>query len=178
MTAILLTVLLSFPPHVSDRDEPPDARRERLAELAGAVEYGAAGDKQIAAALVAQALHETRLAAYTFEAGRCIEGKRWGAACDWDRKRNAPRARGYFQVHRVACRAAWAAPEGSRASNWAAARCVAGALRLGYRRCGKSWVGAFSALSGAWTCSRPTAPARVATMRQVLATLSRSANSS
>lgn len=150
----ILAVLLSLQPHGTDAGEHPDARELRLAPVASAIS-GAARTLQEAAALIAQGQGETGFAAYVLE-GRCHEGPR-GARCDPDRQGRA-RARGPWQVWRVACPDAWELPVGHESLHREAA-CALRLLRAGRMRC-QSWVGAFASLGGGARCSSPTAMAK------------------
>ena len=154
---VILFVLLTLAPWHGDRDEHHDARALRLAPVANAIVQASRGDRDVAAALIAHGAGETRYARYVIE-GRCQDGPR-GAQCDPDRHGRA-RARGAWQVWRVACPEAYAHPDGSHVSIAAEARCAARLLRGGRHRCG-TWEGAFASMGGGARCSSPRAPERV-----------------
>lgn len=136
-TAILV-VLLGLPPFHSETDESAEGRQARLQTVAAAIDHAAAAHahrwppQKTAAALLALGWHESRFARYVGE-GRCHEGPP-GARCDPNRH-GVRQARTYWQLHRVACPAAWALPEGSAAELQVAARCAAGLLIGAEHRC-------------------------------------------
>jgi hypothetical protein len=162
-SSVLLTVLLSLPAWHGERELADVDRRALLAPVAEAI-HGAARSREEAAALITQAWHESRLAAYVLE-GRCHEGPP-GARCDMDRKGN-PRARGPWQVWSW-CKA-WDYPEGSRESLRHEASCAVRAMRFHLKRC-ETWEGAFAGLRRS-KCVSSRSKARVETMKLVLGRL-------
>jgi len=151
----VLAAMAALAPYHADRDDSPESRRALYMPTATAIATVARTPEE-AAALIAQAWHESHFARYVLE-GRCSEGPP-GQRCDPD-AHGVARARGPWQVWRVACRAADVAGE---------ARCVLGQMRMGLARC-SSWGGALAALDGQWRCG--DAAVRVQTMRRVLATM-------
>lgn len=151
----ILAVLLALAPWHGDRDEHPDARALRLAPVASAIVQASRGDRSVASALVAHGAGETRYAALVIE-GRCSEMPK-GQRCD------DGRARGAWQVWRVACPEAYRHDDGSHASIVAEAHCAARLLRGGRHRCG-TWEGAFASMGGGARCSSPRAPERLRIM--------------
>ena len=151
----VLAAILALGAYHADRDDSLESRGALLLPVATAI-AAVARTPEEAAALVAQAWHETHFARYVLE-GRCSDGPP-GQRCDPD-AHGVARARGPWQVWLVACRAADVAGE---------AKCVLGQMRMGLARC-SSWGGALASLDGQWRCG--DAPARVQTMRKVLATM-------
>jgi len=168
----ILSVLLAFAPHVTDRDEPAEVRRARMRVVALVVAETAKGDPVRAARLIAQGHHESRFARYVGE-GRCEDGPK-GARCDPD-KHGVPRARSYWQTWRVSCAGAWDAPAGSLAELRAAASCTDRLMRAGARRCSLNGFsvdhGAFAGARGGAACTGPWAERRSRTYRAALAKL-------
>lgn len=180
----LLAVLLHFHPYSGDH-EKPEARRARLTLVADAIttaafkRYGGINPLVMAAALTTVAKAESNFALYVGE-GRCLDGPR-GARCDPDPRTGRPRARTYFQLWKVACRKAWAQPQGSRAELYAAADCAAQRLAGAYYRCNHRhpdgrWAGAFSGYRSNICQWRPAA-SRARSMRSVQLLLVRSMKS-
>jgi len=165
---MILAVLLSWPAFYTETDEQPEARRVRLVMAALAIEHTAkqsAEPKQMAAALLTIGFEESRFAAYVGQ-GRCDEGPK-GARCD------RGKARGYWQLWRVSCPAAWELPhntrEALRAETACAARIWRGAL-LRNRSChpaGKI-AGAFAGYRGGADCRWPRAAGRAQRYQRVL----------
>lgn len=167
MYEAILLLLLELTPDRTDRAEDPAKRRARLevaaagmADAVAAVDYF--GDREEAAALIAQGDAESNYAAYVGE-GRCTEGPA-GQRCDPD-KHGRPRARTYWQVWQVTCPRAWAATPGSREEAREAAICTLRVMASGFTRCRKNgydaWTGAFAALKGGASCVTKSAPVRV-----------------
>lgn len=165
---LILAVLMSATPHYTDT-ESPELRRVRMVPVAHAVaaaaqqatcaaHWNVRGCRRIwpgstenaAAALLALGWHETRWAQYVGR-GRCLDGPK-GSRCDPDPKTGLPRARGYWQLWRVAARDAWALPVGTpnalRAEAWAAMRRLAGARARCVKRALTPLTGAFSGYAG------------------------------
>jgi hypothetical protein len=149
MLDVLVAILLAWPPFYTETDEQPEARRLRLVMAAQAIEqvaHATPDPAQTAAALLAIGFHESRFAAYVGQ-GRCHEGPK-GARCD------EGRARGYWQLWRVACPPAWRLEPGSREALHAEARCAARAWRGALWRCRRRHpagpiAGAFAGYRGA-----------------------------
>lgn len=89
-------LLLSLPPHFTDKDEPEDARKPRLRRIARAMDEATTKDGWVnweaRRALVTIARGESHLARYVYE-HRCSEGPRKEEECD------SGRAVGIFQLH-------------------------------------------------------------------------------
>jgi hypothetical protein len=120
--------------------------------------------KQTAAALLTLGFEESRFAAYVGE-GRCAEGPK-GARCD------RGKARGYWQLWRVACPLAWTLEHNSRRALRVEARCAARAWRgalLRNRRCHPAGpiAGAFAGYRGA-DCRWRRAAGRAKRFQRVL----------
>lgn len=189
MKGLILAVLLSLPPSVTDT-ETPEARVARISVAATAIAAASAratcseqwegpgcrrrwpgSREQLAAALLALGWHETRWAQYVGE-GRCAEGPP-GQRCDPDRA-GRPRARSYWQVWRVAWPQLWktrpGSPEAVQEAAWGAAVRMSGA----WWRCRKQAVtplaGAFSGYR-ALSCTWPSATDRAATTQRMLVRL-------
>jgi hypothetical protein len=150
---------------------PAEAREAMLEPIADAIAaavsepVGGFDARTLAAAALSIGWHESRFASYVIE-GRCTDGPA-GARCDLDRH-GKPRARGPWQVWRVACPAAYAHPAGSRESLEAEASCAVRLVAGAYYRCRSrhphsDWAGAFSGYGGI-VCTRPNSPARARTM--------------
>lgn len=75
-----LAVLRGFPVHFTDRDESPEKRDARLAEVASAIDAVTENPVE-RAALLTLARHESGLASYVHE-NRCAEGPRGDKECD------------------------------------------------------------------------------------------------
>ena len=149
--ALVLSAMLALPGHRLDAAELPEVRAARLRPHAEGIAL-AALTVEHAAALVAQAHHETRWAAYVLD-GRCHEGP-VGERCD------NGLSRGAFQV-RAWCRATTPAGE---------AACALSQFRYGWARCG-SVAGGYVALAGVRGCEWSGAAERVRTFRRVAAVL-------
>lgn len=174
----VLSVLLASPVHVTDRDEPADARRARLSVVAQAIAVASKSDPHNAALLVAQWRGESGGARYVQE-GRCADGPR-GARCDPDRH-GVARARTPWQVWRVSCPVAWDQPAGSIAELTAAASCTLRLMRSGMRRCTTNGypglAGAFAGARGGAACVPPRAAERIKTYQWALSRLGGRASS-
>lgn len=157
MTEHVLAALLALAPWHGDRDLTREERAAILAPVAQAISAVVRNDQE-AAALIAQGWHESRYASHVL-AGRCDLMPR-GQRCDPDRN-GAPRARGPWQLWRVACR-----DDGGGLHSEAA--CALRLLRGGRQRCTNGWLGAFAAMRGTWSCVSKQGPVRVATMRESL----------
>lgn len=85
----ILSYLLAQPVHKSDSDEPPESRRERVAEVARAIASVAGKDAGKAAFLAVQAVHESGL-------------RRDVLSCNCPRHEcDRGKARGAWQLHRI-----------------------------------------------------------------------------
>ena len=164
LALLWLLVLLSLPHAWEERAEPPDARAERLARVAVAVERarerairgpdpvwpGAGFD--LAVLLLARAQSESHLTG-RIQAGRCRKyecGRRRGGPARWV---------SYWQIAEspVVPRSEWRRLAGSDQASvdraaWAAARVLA----VGYRKCG-TIHGAISIYRGKSRCAWPGA---------------------
>lgn len=125
---IVLAILLSRPPYYGDRNELAAERESRLAIVAEAISLAARSRSEVAI-LVALGEHETGFGALV-QLGRCDEMPS-GQRCD------GGKARGPWQLHIEACRAAFALPEGSSDSIRTEAQCAISLLRWNAER-GKS----------------------------------------
>jgi len=167
LVAPILAAMLALPQYAGDRGETLEQRTELYRPVA-AVIAETARSREAAAALVALAWHETKFARAVIE-GHC-DRMPADSRCDHGR------ARGVFQLWAVACRSAWALPEGSPESLRAEARCAIGNLYSARNRCAVRAAdinaGMFSGYRGA-SCLWPAAARRVQTMREVLAVLRR-----
>jgi len=158
---VILSVLLGLEPAGTDADEPPEARRARMAEFAGALAVVLEDEPEPlhwAAALLSIATHESRLARYVVE-GRCAEGPP-GARCDW-LEGHGPRARGAFQLWSW-CRTAWLLSEPSPAGYVAQGYCALRQAKLAKRRC-RTLRGMFSGYRKLSDCAWAGAGQRVET---------------
>jgi hypothetical protein len=165
----VLAVLLSLPTWQGDRDETPEERRDLLGPVAVAIS-AASEDRRVVAAVIAQGLHESRYARPVLE-NRCHEMPA-GARCDEDECGN-PRARGPWQLWRVACPAAYEYGAGTQESLVEEAACIARLWSGGLRRCrdlhpAGDEAGAFAALRGGASCQSRSSADRAATMQTVL----------
>lgn len=159
MIELIVAVMETMPRHHTDTST---AHYRSIAQAIAAV----TNRPEEIAMLLSQGWHESGFAAYVSE-GRCLEGPS-DARCDVDNKTGKPRARTPWQVWSW-CTNAWVAPEGSVESMTAAARCVLGKYRMGFKRCG-TYEGGF-AVMGRNQCSSAAAPRRVATMIRLSAKL-------
>jgi len=148
LSEAVLTVMLALPQWHGDAGETTEERALLLAPIASVIATESAGNLPLAAAMIANAHHESASFARAVLEGRCHEMPA-GLRCDHGR------ARGAWQVWRVFCPAAYAHPAGSVESLRAEGACVARGLRGGRLRCG-SWEGAFASLGGGARCSSPT----------------------
>lgn len=189
MLEAIFAILMHYQPFFADNETEP-VRRERMRIVAAAIEHSADratcsgawakrecrrlfNDRRgLAAALIVIGHEETRFARYVHE-NRCLDGPP-GMRCDLDDK-GVPRARGLWQVWRVACPDLWdrmvdASLEATKAAAWCSATRIAGA----YRRCQNhnrdAWSGAFSGYRGA-SCTWPGAVRRARRVRQLIARL-------
>lgn len=170
----VLAVLLSLPTWQGDRDDTEAARRALLEPVAVAV-AASSEEPRVVAAVVTQGLRESRYARYVIE-NRCHEGPA-GARCDEDECGN-PRARGPWQLWRVACPSAYEYGAGTQESLLEEARCIARLWHGGLRRCqglhpAGDVAGAFAALRGGASCQSRTAGARAAEHERVMGMLFR-----
>lgn len=158
--AAILAVLLAHPSW-SDRELKPDNRAAAIQPVAEAIADAARNPRETAV-LVALGLHESGFA-LAVVAGDCASlGPR---ACD------SGKARGVWQLHEAACRAAYAFAAGSVESIRAEARCAIAQLRFHAARCRKHAatpeLGAFSGFATGSACHWGGAEARVRTTRSV-----------
>jgi hypothetical protein len=165
----ILAVLLGLPLWQGDRDDTDEARRALLEPVAVAIS-AASDDRQVVAAVITQGLRESRYARAVIE-NRCHEMPA-GARCDEDECGN-PRARGPWQLWRVACRSAYEYGAGTQESLIEEAACIARLWRGGLRRCqglhpDGDMAGAFAALRGGVSCQSRTAGERSRTMQTVM----------
>jgi hypothetical protein len=86
-----LKVLMSFPVHVTDRNEDKGERIHRLAQIAKAIDAASESTRD-RAALLTLARFESNLARYV-EQSRCSDGPRGPLECD------SGRATGLWQIH-------------------------------------------------------------------------------
>jgi len=184
---ILLSALLVLPRFSLDTESPAE-RIARMGQIAQVIDdatlratcagsYASAecrpvwlgSRRQLGAALIALGWHESKFAQAIGE-GHC-ETLPVGMRCD------RGRARGYFQLWKVACPVAWQEEHGSaaelRESSWCAARLLSSA----YRFCSADipadpWARAFGRYAGR-TCAWAGGIGRVRTMRQVLSSFDR-----
>ena len=160
LASAILAVMLALPQWHLDSHETVDERALLLAPVASVIATESGGDLQLAAAMIANAHHESASFARAVLEGRCDEMPA-GVQCDHGR------ARGAWQVWRVFCPAAYAHPAGSLESLRAEGACVARGLRGGRLRCG-SWEGAFAGLGGGARCSSPTAARKAMAQRSAV----------
>jgi hypothetical protein len=132
--------MLTFPQYTGDRfaDPAPEDRARLYRPVAVAIS-AVAKNRTEAAALVALAYAETRLARYVLD-GYCAQGP-VGARCD------GGRARGAWQ-NWSHCKALWAVPENHPSRHIEGARCAIRLLRAGRQQCG-DLAGAFGVYAGA-----------------------------
>jgi len=121
---VILAAMLALTQAALDRGDTVAARRDLYRPTAAAIADVARSPEE-AAALVAVAYGETRLARYVLE-GRCLDGP-VGQQCDKGRD-GKPRARGPWQVWGW-CVEAWRHPDGSPESIRGGAACAARRLR-------------------------------------------------
>ncbi len=121
----ILAALLALPRYTFDPPESATDRAARLAIVADAI-ASATRTSTEAATLVAIVKHEAA-GSLLVQLGRCSELPR-GQQCD------NGKARGVFQLHREACRAAFALPEGSAESIFVEAQCAIRLLRWNAER--------------------------------------------
>lgn len=141
--ALILKILLSLSPHVSDLSEPPEVRTARLTEVAVAIDEAARNANEIAA-LITLGSFESHFAGWV---GAGCLGKPPPRTGTCDHRRS----RGYWQIKRSGCSAGWALPLGSAEADKAFAVCAIGLFRGAYFRCHDGLRGAFS---GYWrSCS-------------------------
>jgi hypothetical protein len=122
----ILAILLAMAPSVYDT-EGPDARRERMGELAEIIAEVAEGRPSDAAALLTLGRFESNFAQYVGEG--CVTVPKGAADCD------NGRARSYWQMWQVACPAGWKTERGSREATEAFARCAVRHFRGALARC-------------------------------------------
>jgi hypothetical protein len=167
MLDVILAILLAWPAFYTETDEQPEKRRARLVMAALAIEHAAnatADPQETAAALLTIGFEESRFAAYVGE-GRCSEGPK-GARCD------EGKARGYWQLWRVACPRAWQLEHNSRRALREQARCAARTWRGAKLRCRRRHpagpvAGAFAGYRGA-DCTWHRGAKRAERFRRVL----------
>lgn len=150
----ILGVILSMQPWYQDVEAPD--RDVHLYPVAEAIAK-ATDNKIEQAALMALAYEESKMALFVV-GGRCLEGPA-GARCD------NGKARGVWQLWKVACPSAYEYPAGSYQSTVAEAKCAIRLLRGGKHRCkgmnpAGDWAGAFSAYAGGASCQRPKSAGR------------------
>jgi hypothetical protein len=174
MIKLIHAALVAMPAFAAEPEpESPEERALRLqpvaAEIWDASVNRPSGYSRAQWAAVNQALawHETRLAKYVHMA-RCDTGPRGKRECD------SGKALGLFQVHRAACRPAWAVEPGSHDELRESAKCAARLLRYAHNRCVSraptALQGAFSGYAGA-SCTLRDAPARERTAWLIAARL-------
>ncbi len=160
--APVLAAALSLAVYTGDRAETADEREALLTPVAYEISTVARTPSE-GAFLVALAFHESGFARYVIE-GRCSDGPP-GQRCD------GGKARGVFQLHKAACRAAWAEPAGSRSSLRAEATCALSLLRWGGQQCREHAltpaIGAFGMYAGRG-CHWSGAEARTRTVTVLL----------
>lgn len=134
----VLFVLMTWPAFGSEpTPETTGDRQIRLTQAAivvtGAAHLRSRGwpPVKVAASLLALGRAESNWARYVW-AGECMTGP-VGAQCD--PHRGIPRALGYWQQHRGACRRAWEQPHGSDAQLFESAKCAASLLQGASHRC-------------------------------------------
>lgn len=158
----VLNALLRQPQWIGDRSDTPADRIALYWPVALAIAHAAKTPYQ-AAALVALSGHETHLARPVVE-GRCSDMPK-GQRCD------GGKARGVFQLHKEACRAAFEYEAGSPESLEIEAVCALRHLGFAMKRCRDVAVspeaGMFSAYRNGW-CGWAPAAKRAATMEAVL----------
>jgi hypothetical protein len=156
-----LRILLEAPRHVSDLDEDDDDRRQRLAELAGAID-AASPHRHERALLLTQSWHESRHAGYVQrDDDKCrlgIDGR-----CD------SSKAYGPIQLHGT---------KRTESLKWQMRRGIS-LLRYHAKRCGKPGLAtdrsvqvALNGYATGHSCSRPNNRKRVATWRSVMRRMS------
>ena len=124
-SAAVLAALLALPRYTFDPPESETDRAARLGVVADAI-ASASRTRTEEASLVAIVKHESA-GSMLVQLGRCAELPR-GQRCD------GGAARGLFQLHRAACPAAYALPEGSVESIRAEAQCAIRLLRWNAQR--------------------------------------------
>ena len=131
-----------IPVHMSDKDEDPKARDQRLDTIAEDLAIAARGDRNKAAAGITLAEFEAHLARWVGDGCKGDPPKGAGN-CD------AGRSRSYWQMKEKACRPGWAHPRGSRAAQRAFAKCAVKRWQSSYNRCRTSNTD--SPLAGAYS---------------------------
>lgn len=159
--AAVLSVMLAHPAY-SDRQAPSEEREFALRPVAEAI-ASAARTSTEAAELLALGMHESHFALAVVRDGCRGMGD---TACD------SRKARGPWQLHREACRAAWAFDQGSVESTRVEARCAVALLRGYEAHCG-SLGGAYAMYGTGHSCSFRGSAARVATTFRFTRELSR-----
>lgn len=158
----IFALLMALPRHVTDLDEPSDARAGRLAVTAVAIADATSGDVVRAARVVALGTVESHFARYVME-GRCQDGP-IGSRCDPDRYGRA-QSLGAWQQRQRACPAVHRAPPGSVQQIRAGAKCADRLLRGAMHRCGRRASSPESAAFAgyrSWDCTWRGGPKRAA----------------
>jgi hypothetical protein len=159
----ILSIMLSFQPAESDKDDNYQARWSLYLPVAQAI-CSVAQTRLEVAWLLAQSRHETHWARCVLEE-RCKDCK-LGQRCDWSFRDGGPTSTGPWQVKRRWCRLAVIAP--TRLDRYrAGAKCALGLARLGRARC-DSVEGMFAYQKGAGRCRAPWAERRAKTVEQLL----------
>lgn len=147
------SALHRVPVHRSDADEAPEDRRQRLRDIAVAID-SATPDLDLRAWLIMTAQRESGLAAYVTEDGpKCRDGQ--GGRCD------SGRAFGAWQLHRMTRTESYTeqAIEAVRRLKMAANSCRA--------RGSDYWLGGISRYATGASCDWAEAKERLASMRSI-----------
>lgn len=155
--APVLATLLHLRLWAGDASELPDARAERLQDIAVAI-AGASASREEEAFLLALGEAETHFAKYTRHPTVCVSGPR-GMRCD------SGRAYGYWSLWRSACPGAWELPVDDPRATALTAQCAVALYRMGKYTC-KNWAGAFAFYAGR-RCSDAIGIPRARRMNQI-----------
>jgi hypothetical protein len=170
----LLSLLLSFAPHKTDKAEPANERASRMSVVADVIAEVSKGDPHKMALLLAQGQAETHFARYTATPEGCKAGPK-GARCDIDKRTGEPRAKTHWQTWRTGCPKVWEATPGSREELVAATECTLRLMGAGARRCKRNGYseleGAFAGVRGGAACTGPSIQRRVKSYRRILGKL-------
>ncbi len=158
MIQAILSLLLGLPPHISDRDELPQDRHDRLTVVAQDIATASRGSLQVASALITLGSFESHYARWVGLG--CVGAPPAGVGnCD------KGKARSYWQLHRAGC-PAWASGEQS-----GLAACAARAWSGAFQRCGRTLKWAYSGYASGSCEWLRDAPQRAAMHLRVLAQL-------